>query len=151
MRSFALDVRDEVLKHLKKNLNTELQTIDSRYLVWPKNQIRNFSSFVETKNIPELVVLMSGSNAGEQFQASIENLSETYPISIEITLKEANQEILQKILFSYEEAIKKILHGINLAGLTFIYFQNYQIGTFIDERRGGSFDGAVLNFSIRIN
>ena len=151
MRPFALDVRDEVLKYLKNNLNAELQAIDSRYLVWPKNQIRNFSSFVESKNIPELVILMGGSNAGEQFQTSIEDISETYPISIEITLKEANQETLQKILFSYEEGIKKILHGINLPGLTFIYFQNYQIGTFIDERRGGSFDGAVLNFSIRIN
>ena len=66
-------------------------------------------------------------------------------------VKEANQETLQKILFSYEEGIKKILHGINLPGITYIYIQNYQIGTFIDERRGGSFDGAVLNFSIRIN
>ena len=60
MRSYALDVRDAVLNHLKNNLNTELQAIDSRYLVWPKNQIRNFSSFVESKNIPELVVLKIG-------------------------------------------------------------------------------------------
>ena len=97
MRPFALDVRDEVLKYLKNNLNAELQAIDSRYLVWPKNQIRNFASFVESKNIPELVVLMGGSNAGEQFQSSIEDISETYPISIEVTLKDANQETLQKI------------------------------------------------------
>jgi len=153
LRAYAKQIRKAVSDRLSDvaiGLNPTLQALDTTYAVWPLNKIQTFSAGAVSKMLPECVVLVGSSQVVEVPTLQVDRMGVTYEVTIEITVKNIDTGRLQNVLDSYEEAVISLLHGADL-GFTYVHFQTWRKGAFVDERNGGIFDGVSFTFQIREN
>ncbi|HPC09756.1 MAG TPA: hypothetical protein PLN85_01625 [archaeon] len=149
MKKYGFNIRKDIIKYLKDNLNNKLTELDIKYNLNGINLIKDFNFSLQSFNYPCCMVYIESSKVVD-FSETIELITELYDVKIEIIFNESNMNKSLDILDSYEEALKILFNYPKLEGYTYIRYTSLERNFLTLEKQGGNFLGILLNLEILI-